>query len=156
MLFSNKKGFLLTIKRPQQISPNLSFMVSDSVSLVYPRNEQFIKELPEKDVSKFLKCGWNVMNTLFFEIPFVMSFSYNLEPALAANYILDVVPKKSYFKCLIFTQGYILNAHSIELEDTVLHEKRHLIENERKFQIGNIRAGDPFLKKEKEIDEIVE
>jgi len=155
MFSTKKKGFLLSVKRQQQVPLNLIGIVSDLVLLVYPRDDKFIRELPVKDVSRLVKYGWDIEKTLFFEVPYIMSFSYNLEPSLASNFILDVVPKKSYFKCLVFTKEYVIKAHQIELEDTILHEKSHLFENESKFRIGNIKAADPYLEKEKIVSDTV-
>lgn len=132
----------------------LEFLIQKAtdIVLVYPKNCNFINDLRRKYVKKLKKHGWDIDKTVFIEIPYVMTFSYRLLPALVATFIMDVVPQKSYFKCLVLTRNYLPNSHFIEIEDTIAHEKLHLEEEEPKFLQGTINAGDPTLKKDIRVD----
>ena len=125
------------------------------LTLVYPKNYGFIKDLNNKYIHKLQELGWNLPKTIFIEIPYVMTFTDDYLPALAAAYIIDVVRKNAYFKCLITMRNYIPNTNFIELKDTILHEKEHLDENEPKFLSGKIPDSDPTLKEELRVNSAV-
>jgi hypothetical protein len=125
------------------------------VLLAYPKNYGFIKNLNNKYVHKLHELGWSIPNTVFIEIPYVMTFCDELRPALAAAYIIDSNTMKSYFKCLITMCNYIPNTNYIELRDTILHEATHLNEWEPKFRSGIIKASDPTLEQDSRVNRAV-
>lgn len=128
--------------------------------MVYPKNYGFIKNLSNKYVHKLQDLGWSIPNTVFIEIPYVMTFCDELLPALVGAYIIDSNNMKSYLKCLATMRNYIPNTNFIELKDTILHETAHLNEWEPEFLSGIIRASDPTLEQDlrvnKKISQIIE
>jgi hypothetical protein len=134
----------------------MEFLIREEHLLVaYPKNYGFIKKLSNKYVHKLRDLGWSIPNTVFIEIPYVMTFCDELLPALVAAYIIDSNNMKSYLKCLVTMRNYIPNTNFIELKDTILHETAHLNEWEPKFLSGIIKASDPTLEQDLRVNKTV-
>src|ERR1700677_2655529 len=56
----------------------------ENVSLVYPKNCNFIREVGANSLRRLVKHGLDPLEFLVFEIPHVMAFTSDLDPALAA------------------------------------------------------------------------
>jgi hypothetical protein len=100
--------------------------VFEKIKIVFPRSSDFIRDLPLNVVTIFKKLGWNIPNTIFLEVPYAMAYSANLEPATCTIQLFPIYEKGVYFRSLISTEGYVGSASSIDIEDTVLHERKEL------------------------------
>lgn len=127
---------------------------SEEVVLTYPKNYNFIKHLPQSNVNRLIKHGWDVNKTIFLEIPYVTTFYLNLTPSLAQFWSVCIPSKKIIFRILVFTRGYVSNADPIELEDTIIHESLHLSEDEPIYLKGGSKQGE-YDETENRIEKIV-
>lgn len=121
-------------------SDDLSKMAHDIIEpgavLVFPKNHDFISKLPKSHIKSLIRHGWKTEKTIFLEIPYVITFTQNFDPSLVQVWLTCVPSKRSIFRAVVFTKGYIPNASRIELEDTILHEQIHILEDEPKMQNG--------------------
>jgi hypothetical protein len=110
--------------------------VFEKVKIVFPKSTDFIRDLPPNAITRFKKFGWNLPKTIFLEVPYAQTYSETLDPSTCSILLFPIYGKGSYFRALIFTKGYIENASSIEIEDTVLHERRELEQVEKLCKEG--------------------
>ena len=122
------------------------------VTVVFPKNYKFIKDLPKDQISKLETLGWDVEKTIFLEIPYVQTFMEDLTPALVSNIVADANKTEGYFIVLTFTKGYLEKIDDIEKEDMVLHEKGHVVELlsnlDKKSYTSTIKIGGDDVEEE--------
>jgi len=106
------------------------------VVLVFPKNYDFICKLPKLHIKTLIKHGWTTEKTIFLEIPYVVTFTPDMEPSFAQVWQIRIPNKKSIFRAVIFMKNYVSDSHIIELEDTIIHEQIHIQEDEPKLLKG--------------------
>jgi len=101
-------------------------LVWDKIKIFFPKSFDFIRDLPSNAVTKFKALGWDIPKTIFLEVPYILIHSEALDPSNCGIRFFPIYEREIYFRVLTFTKGYIENASDIEVEDTVLHEKKEL------------------------------
>lgn len=107
------------------------------VEVAFPKNDHFLKLLPQPDINRLAKSGWKLPRTVFLDSFFMFTF-FPFLPARAGSWIIDIQSRCVFFRTVAFRRGYVSQAPRIELRDTVLHEEDHLEENEAKGIGGSL------------------
>jgi len=108
----------------------------DKIKVFFPKSFDFIQDLPSNAVTRFKTLGWDIPRTIFLEVPYVLVHTVTLEPSICGIRFFPIYEKEIYFRVLTFTKGYIENASDIEIEDTILHEKKELTQLEKLCEKG--------------------
>jgi len=116
-----------------------SGIAEPGVILVYPKNYDFITDLPRPLANRIEKHGWEMKKTIFLEIPYIVTFYRSLEPSMVHYWPLMVPSENSLFRIMSFTRGYVSSAHFMELEDSIIHEQEHMISEEPFYLKGETR-----------------
>ena len=111
-------------------------MEVQGVALVFPKTYGFIREARADRLKRLAKHGLDTDRLLVLEITYVVTYTRDLDPALALTSFLLVPKESSYFRVLVFTENYVSNAPAVDLEDTILHESIHLKEDEEALRKG--------------------
>ena len=127
--------------------------VWDKIKVVFPKSFDFIRDLPSNAVTRFKALGWDTPRTIFLEVPYILVHTETLDPSTCGIRFFPIYEKEIYFRVLTFTKGYIENASDIEIEDSVLHEKKELEQLEKLCEKGpkvdlEKRLSFPFLSEE--------
>jgi hypothetical protein len=105
--------------------------------LVFPKSHRFLRVLQQPEVNRLIKHGWTMDKTLFLDCSYVQTHLDYL-PAQVGSWVMDAKDRDVYYNLVLFTRGYVSEAHQIELEDTILHETHHLTETITKLQNGEL------------------
>jgi hypothetical protein len=135
----DEQCFTLFTERSPEIVTGLKTFgvpVSQTIAVVFPKTHGFIREIKPDRLGRLKKHGLDIEKLLVLEIPYVVTYSTILDPAMAQ--VNFVVPKgrRVYLRSLTFTDGYVSNCHAIELEDTIMHESIHLKEHDEALREG--------------------
>ncbi len=113
-------------------------MEVQGVALAFPKTYDFVKEARADRLKRLVKHGLDTDRLLVFEIPYVVTYRRDFDPALALT-SFQILPKENlYFRTMVFTENYVSNAHVVELEDTIIHESFHLREDEEALRKGEL------------------
>ena len=151
----NEAEFIVKMLRKNPVIDPMLGIANKGVVLTFPKNYNFIKHLPQPDVNRIIKHGWNIDKTIFLEIPYVITFHPNFDPSLIQFWSVCVPSKKIIFRIVAFTKGYVSNADPIELEDSIIHESVHISEDESIYLKGGSKQAN-YDKTENRIEKIVE
>jgi len=135
----DEHGFTLFTERSPEIVTGLKMFgvpASQTIAVVFPKTHGFIREIRPDRLGRLKKHGLDIEKLLVLEIPYVVTYSPILDPAMAQVNFVVPKGKRVYFRSLTFTEGYVTNCHTIELEDTIMHESMHLKEHDETIREG--------------------
>jgi hypothetical protein len=152
--------YIINTSRPPDIIADLRSIGAPEemqrVSLAFPKNYDFIKVIRSDRLKRLTKHGLNKQKLLVFEMPYVTTYTKDIDPVLALVSFQVVMQRRSYFRTMVFTDAYVNSCHVAELEDTIPHESTHLKEDEASIQKGKaIRKEEDYLACEERIGKLV-